>query len=324
MSEAIVGIDVSKKDLSISLILNKNILQTNITNDNSGFIKFSKWIAKYKITKIKACMEATGAYSISFANYLYSKEHNVSIVNPVCINAFAKSKLSRHKTDKIDSLIIAEYASKHDLRPYIPKDQSMLELKDLYRCIQNLKSQKRDINNLLEHSESMSKDACRSYNKVINYLTKEVEKVEHKIDHLLEKNQKLKSDIENICTIPGVARTTAIAVLSEAPDLSLFKDARQLGAFAGLTPKHHCSGTSVKKQSRISKIGSRNLRKALYFPAIVAKNHNPLFSQFSQKLLNKGKPAKVIIIAIMRKLLHIIFGIVKNNTPFNPNFAIDS
>jgi transposase len=96
-----------------------------------------------------------------------------------------------------------------------------------------------------------------------------------------------------------------------------------LAAYAGLTPKHKMSGTSVRDKSRISKIGSSRLRKALYFPAIVAKNHNPLFKEFSQKLGSKGKTTKVIIVAIMRKLLHIVFGVVKHNTSFNPRFGLD-
>lgn len=145
--------------------------------------------------------------------------------------------------------------------------------------------------------------------------------IEKKIDKLLDQNQTLKQDIDNITTIPGVGKITAVAVLAETPDFSLFKDARQIAAFAGLTPKHHSSGTSINKKSRISKIGSKTLRKALYFPAIVVKNHNEVFKIFAAKMKKKGKPSKVIIITIMRKLLHIIFGIVKNKNQFNPNLT---
>ncbi|KJV55146.1 transposase IS116/IS110/IS902 family protein [Orientia chuto str. Dubai] len=125
-------------------------------------------------------------------------------------------------------------------------------------------------------------------------------------------------------TIPGIGRITAVAILAESPDIESFSNARQLAAYAGLTPKYKTSGTSVKGKSTISKIGSANLRRALYFPAIVAKNHNPIFKQFIQKLSSKGKPTKVIIVAIMRKLLHIVFGVIKNNSIFNPNFIIVS
>jgi transposase len=79
------------------------------------------------IEKIKACIESTGTYGLAFADYLFYQSHEVSIVNPTCINAFAKSKLSRHKTDKVDSKIIAEYASKYELKPYKPTDPVILE-----------------------------------------------------------------------------------------------------------------------------------------------------------------------------------------------------
>ncbi|MFU7503051.1 MAG: transposase [Candidatus Tisiphia sp.] len=106
-------------------------------------------------------------------------------------------------------------------------------------------------------------------------------------------------------TILGIGKLTAVAILAESPDLDSFNSAKEFAAYAGLTSKHRVSGTSVKGKSAISKIGSAKLRKALYFPAIVAKNHNPIFKQFTQKLSSKGKPTKVIIVAIMRKLLHI-------------------
>jgi transposase len=105
---------------------------------------------------------------------------------------------------------------------------------------------------------------------------------------------------------------------AESPNLDSFNSAREFAAYVELTPKHRVFGTSVKGKSAILKIGSAKLRKALYFPAIVAKNHNPIFKQFTQKLSSKGKPTKVIIVAIMRKLLHIVFGVIKNNSIFNP------
>ena len=131
------------------------------------------------------------------------------------------------------------------------------------------------------------------------------------------KYHELNQKADNIQTIPGIGKLTAVAILAESPDFAYFSNARELAAYAGLTPKHKMSGTSVRGKSRISK----RLRKALYFPAIVAKNHNPLFKEFSQKLGSKGKPTKVIIVAIMRKLLHIVFGVVKHNTSFSSLWA---
>ncbi|KJV56762.1 transposase family protein [Orientia chuto str. Dubai] len=109
MSKPILGIDVSKLDLTISLLIDKNYHHTKVNNNQQGFKELVKWLKKHKITQVAACMEATGKYGKSFANFLYSNNHKVSIVNPACINTFAKSKLSCHKTDKVDSMIIAEY-----------------------------------------------------------------------------------------------------------------------------------------------------------------------------------------------------------------------
>lgn len=269
-------------------------------------------------------MEATGNYGKPFADFLYYNNHEVSVINPSCINAFAKSKLSRHKTDKIDSMIIAEYASKNDLQQYVPKNKALQELQDLYRCSQNLKEQYVQTQNYLEHKDHLSKSVYFIYSKLAKHIMKEIKNIEHEIDKLLTDNIELKHTVNNMQTIPGIGKVTAIAILAESPDIDHFNSARELAAYAGLTPKHKISGTSVKGKTSISKIGSSKLRKALYFPAIVAKNHNPIFKKFTQRLSSKGKPTKVIIVAIMRKLLHIIFGVIKNKTQFNPNLALDS
>lgn len=134
----------------------------------------------------------------------------------------------------------------------------------------------------------------------------------------------LKHQADKMQTIPGIGKTTAIAILAESPDLESFSSARQIAAYIGLTPKHKTSGTFIRGKTSIAKIGSSNLRKALYFPAIVAKTHKSLFKGFIQKLSSKGKPTKVIIVAVMLKLLHIVFGVIKNNTQFNPNLLLNS
>ena len=282
-----------------------------------------KWLQTHEVTKVSACMEATGNYGKSFADFLYKNNHDVSVVNPACISAFARSKLSRHKTDKVDSMIIAEYASKNDLPLYVPKNKALQELQDLYRCSQKLKEQYVQTQNYLANKNHLSKSVCSSYNRLAEHIMKEIANIEVEIDNLLADSPQLKNQTDIIQTIPGIGKITAVAILAESPQLESFNNARQLAAYAGLTPKHKTSGTSIRGKTSISKIGSSNLRKALYFPAIVAKTHNPLFKEFTKKLSVKGKPTKVIIVAIMRKLLHIVFGVVKNNMPFNSNLVLD-
>jgi transposase len=275
----------------------------------------------YKVEKIKACMESTGTYSLAFADYLFSQNHEVSIVNPACINAFAKSKLSRHKTDKVDSKIIAEYASKYELKPYKPTDPAAAELRSLYNAIINLESAYRKMQNYLESREQLASTVISIYEKLSSNLLQEIAKLEQKIDDLLDNTPNLKKDIDNIQTIPGIGKKTAVAVISSVTNINLFEDARQLAAFAGLTPKDYQSGSSIKKKSKISKMGSSRLRKALYFPAMSAMQHNASMKSFAKKLKLKGKCGKVTVVAVMRKLLHIIFGVIKHKKPYDASLA---
>lgn len=151
----------------------------------------------------------------------------------------------------------------------------------------------------------------------------EIDNTQQKIDKLISSSEQLNQDIEYMQTIPGIGKKTAVTILAEVPNIRNFSNARALAAFAGLTPKHCSSGTSINKKSKISKIGSSKLRNALYFPAMSSMRCNHDMIKFVQKLRNKGKNGKVIVIAIMRKLLHLVFGLLKNNSSFKYNFAID-
>lgn len=163
---------------------------------------------------------------------------------------------------------------------------------------------------------------CATWKRLLKNLQNEINVIENNIELLLTKNLDLKKQYENLQTIPGIGKTTAIAILAESPDLKQFSNARQYAAYAGLVPRHKSSGSSIHGKTRLSKLGSSKLRKAVYFPAIVAKNHNPLMQEFCAKLKRKGKHTMVIIGAIMRKLLHIIFGVLKHEQKFNPEYVI--
>lgn len=127
---------------------------------------------------------------------------------------------------------------------------------------------------------------------------------------MVSEKESLSQDCKNLQSIPGIGKITAIAILAEIPEFPSLESARQLASYAGLTPSHRTSGISVRGKSCLSKIGSSSLRKALYFPAITPKNHNPMLQQFAQKLEKKGKHTMVIIGAIMRMLLHICFAVL--------------
>lgn len=99
------------------------------------------------------------------------------------------------------------------------------------------------------------------------------------------------------------------------------RSARQLAAYAGLTPRQRISGTSVNGKPRICKLGNPQLRAALYMPAVVAKRCNPLLKIFAARLKARGLHNMAIIAAVMRKLLHIAYGVIKHDAPFDPAYA---
>jgi transposase len=320
MRKSILGIDVSKNDLVVSLLdHNSNKRKTSTFSNNAqGHKELDQWVrSEVGNHKVLAVSEATGSYSEKIADYLYFHKYDVSIVNPFRIKAYANSKLSRHKTDMVDASLIAEFANVNDVKLYKPRSKELKELNSLYRCLQSLKKLKTEAGNHLECKDCLPKSVIKIWEKIVNNLEKKISEVEKKAFLLLAKDDNIQRDYNNLQTIPGISKTTAIAILSELPEISNFNNARQLAAYIGITPKHKISGSSIRGKPRISKIGSSILRKALYFPSIVAKKHNPVIKAFCKPLKEKGKHAKVIICAAMRKLVHIVFAVLKHNHPFN-------
>jgi len=150
-------------------------------------------------------------------------------------------------------------------------------------------------------------------------ITQKIETIKNSVCELLNQHKELLENFQLLLTIPGIGEESAIAILAEVPDIKAFRDARQLAAYAGVIPRNMTSGSSVYAKPRLSKAGSQILRKALYFPAIVAKNHNPIIMSFCQRLKERGKHNMSIVGAAMRKLLHTIFGILRSKSAFNPD-----
>ncbi len=118
--------------------------------------------------------------------------------------------------------------------------------------------------------------------------------------------------------MPGIAELSAARRLSELVDIKRFKTVKQLVAHAGLAPEERSSGTSVRGKAFIGKSGRSRLRKVLYMCAVVASTHDPAIRAFAQRLRQRGKPAKVVLTAVMRKLLHMLYGILKSENPYDP------
>jgi transposase len=318
--QPVLGIDVSKRKLDICLIYNGRSYLKFCKNDNEGFVELIKWCAEKCQGKPRVCMEATGTYMEELAEFLYDNGFEVSIVNPFQIKAFAKSKLLRVKTDKSDSALIAEFCIANNPRLWNPQSLEYRELREVMRTIDSLKTQLNQISNKLE-SRIKNVKVKESITVLVNQIKKQIKDLEIHAKDLVGNNEKMLLQIQILTEIKGVGFLTACNLIANIPDVANFENAKQFAAFIGVTPSHFESGTSVYRRSKISKIGTAQIRKSLYMAAIVVKNRNDSFQNFVANLLKKGKPPKVIICAIMRKLMHLFFGMLKNMTHFNEKLA---
>jgi transposase len=153
----------------------------------------------------------------------------------------------------------------------------------------------------------------------IDFLDQQIVELEQRIGEHIDQNPNLKADKELLLSIPGIGETTAAVFLAEVPNVRLFAHADQLAAYAGLTPGQRQSGTSLKGPGRLVKWGNARLRAALFMPALSAHVSNPIIAALRNRLLLRGKSKMTVVIAVMRKLIHLCYGILKTGKPFDPN-----
>lgn len=241
------------------------------------------------------------------------------VVNPAKIKGFSQSELSRNKTDKADAQLIARFCRALNPKPWFPQPQHVQELQAWVRRLEALQSMYCQESNRLEVSAVQIQ---ASIEKMMEKLLEEIREVKKKIHDHIEKNPDLREKSKLLETIPGIGEATISQILASIGNVEDFKNAKQLAAFVGLNPKQHQSGTSIRGRTRLSKIGNSSLRKAFYMPAVCAKRYNPIIRKFCERLENSGKPTMLIIGAGMRKLVHIIYGVLKSKKPFDASLAM--
>jgi transposase len=314
-----LGIDVSKLTLDVILLKQERSQAGKFENTPAGFQKLVAWLKKQGGEKLHVCLEATGQYGDSVATYLYQQGYQVSVVNPARIKYYANSRLRRNKTDKADAQLIAQYCQKEQPSLWTPLPARVKDLQAIVRHLQDLMDNRQQVSNRLGSGVST---ACvvDSLKEHLAFLDGQIQQAKQALRDQVDQDEQLKKQCALLSSIKGIGFLTAVRVLAEVPRMGDFESARQLAAYAGLTPQHEISGTSVNKPARLSKTGNANLRKYLYMPAISAKKHNPMVSTFCQRLAKNGKKPMEVIGAAMRKLIHIIFGVLKSGRPFDPDF----
>jgi transposase len=309
------GIDVAKAKLDGALRLPNGKYRCKVfDNSPTGFTSMLTWLAKHGATTPHVCMEATGVYWEAVAEFLANEGLTVSVVNPAQIKAFGQSRLVRTKTDKVDAQLIAEFCKQHRPQPWQAPSPSEQALRALVLRLEALQAMRTQESNRLEVAREVVKDAIASH---IHWLDAEIKAVRKKIAEHIDGDPDLRNKHALLDSIPGVGPGTVALLLAFGLHAGRFTNARQAAAFAGLDPRQHESGSSVKGKPRLSKIGHAFLRKALYMPAMTTLYRTAWGSRFRERLAAAGKPPKLIIGAMMRKLVHVAFGVLKSGKSFN-------
>lgn len=315
MNNIILGIDISKLTFDVALLNDDKVKTKKFTNTSKGFSELKQWLKNNEIDSVHACMEATGGYESKLAQYLYDNNFKVSVINPARIKGFSMSKLSRVKTDKADSELIAQFCQAMQPDLWKPTPLNIQELQQWVRRLDSLIANKNQENNRLDGASEV---VAINISTHIEFLDKQIQEVEELISNNIKGHQDLNDKSKLLNSIPGIGEKT-IAIILAFLTVENFDSAKQVVAFVGLNPKPKQSGSSVLGASRISKTGDADLRKAFYMPAIVSLRFNPIIKGFAERLSSVGKAKMIVVIAAMRKLLHIIYGVLKNKTPFNKN-----
>jgi len=313
----VLGIDLAKLTFDVTLLTATGEQHyQSFPNTPDGFTQLQTWLTQHGVTHLHACMEATNVYWEALATWLYAQGHTVSVVNPARIKGYAQATMQRTKTDKLDSAVIAFFCRTHRPNAWQPLNDEHRRLRALVRHREDLlQTQLQQTNRLRDTSDSVVRASLEA---VVDVVANQLETVERALKEHLAAHAELRANLELLTSIVGIGMITAAKLLAEFGDIEQYESAKAAAADAGLTPSEFESGTSVRRRPRMSKMGKVGIRGALSWPAITAMRRCPGCKAYAERLAARGKAKKVIIGAVMRKLVHIIYGVLKHRTPYDP------
>jgi transposase len=324
-----IGIDVSKKKLDCSLLRSAHPdkpLHKVVENSQEGVAKLLEWVtgkAECEVSQLHGIMEATGPYHETAALTLFEAGCKVSVVNPAHAKHFAKALGSKSKNDKLDAQALARFGQMTNPAAWQPPLPEYRTLNGLLTRLQAIETDLRRERNRLEKLQAAAvaqSEAMASIERMIAHLETERAALTQAIETHIQGHPKLAHDRALLESIKGVGPVISAMVLAVLqPDK--FDSAPQAAAYLGLVPVEHQSGSSVSKRPRLSKAGNSVFRSKLYMAAVCACQYNPDVKALYERLIAKGKCKMLAIGAAMRKLVHICFGVLKNQTVYKPQIS---
>ena len=315
-----LGIDVSKAKLDAALLLASGKFKSKVfANDALGYAALLQWLLGHVPDAhdgSHACMEATGSYHEALACFLSDQGLVVSVVNPLLVKRFAQLNGLRNKTDGGDAKCLAQYGQKQKPQRWQAPSVAVRALQALVGRLETLQAMRQAELNRLDVAHSSVADSVR---QVLGDLDEAITQVKAQIASTIDNDPDLKRHAGLLQSIPGLGEKTIPQLLAYIGRPERFKSVKALTAFASLTPMIRQSGTSLDSRRGTHPMGHQQLKRALYFPAMVAARYNPLVTVFWNRLKAQNKPGKVIVVACMHKLLAIAFGVLRSGKPFDPN-----
>lgn len=323
-----VGIDIGANHFAASLFTSPNHsikTQDKIPNNQDGFQQLLDWL---KLNQCHAansviCMEATGVYGECLAYFLCAQGFKVAVEPPLKVKrAFNPSK---EKTDAVDSQQIAQYAYRFidQLHFFVPKNEVLEKINVLLGLREQFVIQKSaNINSKkqLLKGHFPNQEAHAHLDQSIEFLANQIKTIETQIKNLIDQDPEYKNKISLLKSIPSVGLLLATNILVLTNGFNKTLNYKQLSAYAGICPKRHESGSSIRYKPTSSGFGPHTLRKLLYLASMSLRTHNQNSKKYYLRKIAEGKAGKLVLNNIANKLLKIIFAVIKNQTQFIPNY----
>jgi transposase len=325
----ILGIDISKDKFDVNLRLLETTdgrLEAVFDNHPKGFAALHRWLRKHgphSSLGVHACMESTSRYGDALAEFLHQEDYQVSMVNPRRTRHYADSQLTRTVNDKIDARLIADFCAsqREKISLWEPLSPEHRQLRDITRARQAIVDDRERFANMLETAAGLAR---KTFLKQIRLLDRQIKDLDKAIGQFVHLFPALEKQVTLADSVPGVGLITAATVIAELPPIEKIPQAAAAVALFGLDPVNKTSGTSVQTKARLSRMGSRRGRRALYMPALAALRCNPAIIALANRLHDKGRSGKYIVVAAMRKLLRLIYGVIKQGVPFQADWTARS
>lgn len=325
MYKLFIGVDVSKGSLDMTAIEadTGSSYHDSFLNKRLGFKSFSSWLKSFQVKpeETLVCMEHTGLYIVSLCDYLRKKGFKFSVIHPLHMKQ--SMGLQRVKTDKRDSLIIAQYAQKftEQLTINVLEDKEMLKLKMLNSHRERLLKQLLALENInLELTDTLDREVIKELIKdnvaILKLVKEKLKKVEQSIREMIENQEQMNSNYELIRTVPGVGEQVAIHMILCTYNFSRITDPRKFGSYSGVVPNAHESGTSLKGRSRVSPYANKKMKSLLHMAALTAVKRDSDLKAYYERKQAEGKSKMSVLNAVRNKLVHRMYSVIRRQTPY--------